>query len=293
MATDHPPAQSDDRGRHVRDLRHEVRCSRQQNSTANFSSIIEFMFVPLELPLSLAAMLVSSVAQAQQPLARDTIQPRAAPSAVYSAISHADTATLRRLLGDDLRWVAASSGAVIDKAQLLTVAGHPFPQVTLEYDIDSLRTWRHGDIATAEYRLTTRRVFREDSLVFKSRGTDVFTLRSGGWELIRHTDTWIVGSPATIAMDSAALVPFVGRYQLGAGYVDDVHFLDGHLVAQSTAEALVGATGARLFPVSTDTFSPDSIAPMIVFERDPRGRVTGYVQQQPDGTIKRAKRLNR
>jgi hypothetical protein len=62
-------------------------------------------------------------------------------------------------------------------------------------------------------------------------------------------------------------------------------------VAQSTYEALIGAAGAHLFPVSRDTFSPERFAPMIVFERDERGRVTGYVQQQPDGTIVRAPRL--
>ena len=84
------------------------------------------------------------------------------------------------------------------------------------------------------------------------------------------------------------LAPFVGRYDRGKGYIDDVHFKDGYLVAQSTYEALMGSTGAHLYPVSRNTFSPERSAPMIVFERDERGRVIGYVQQQPDGTIVRA-----
>jgi len=149
-----------------------------------------------------------------------------------------------------------------------------------------------SDVATAEYRLTNRRTFREYQNVFVSRASDVFVLRRGRWELVRHTQTWVLRAPATIAVDSAALAPFVGLYQRGAGYVDDVHFRDGHLVAQSTYEALVGAPGAHLLPVSGDTFSPEGTAPMIVFERDAQGRVTGYVQQAPDGTIARARRLD-
>jgi hypothetical protein len=246
---------------------------------------------PRQFLLWLALAVVGNTAQAQQPLPHDTLALDAIPSAIFYAISHPDTTALRQLLGDDLRWVAGSSGAVIGKAQLVAVVTHPFPLVSLAYGLDSLRIWRHGDVATAEYRLTTRRIFRKDTIVFHSRASDVYVLRRSHWELVRHADTWVVGPPAAISMDSVSLIPFVGRYELGAGYIDDVHFVDGHLVAQSTAEALAGAPGARLIPVSSNTFSPDGIAPMIVFERNAGGRVTGYVQQQPDGTITRGARL--
>ncbi|HEY2852664.1 MAG TPA: hypothetical protein VGJ18_07445 [Gemmatimonadaceae bacterium] len=53
---------------------------------------------------------------------------------------------------------------------------------------------------------------------------------------------------------------------------------------------LIGAPGATLRRVSEDTFSPDGIAPMIAFERNAKGRVVGYVQQAPDGSIARARR---
>ena len=113
----------------------------------------------------------------------------------------------------------------------------------------------------------------------------------GRWQLLRHVQSWIVHSPDTTTLDSLRLAAFVGRYDRGHGYIDDVHFHEGHLVAQSTYEALMGAPGAHLFPVSANTFSPERSAPMIVFERDEVGRVVGYVQQQPDGTVARAPRL--
>jgi hypothetical protein len=126
---------------------------------------------------------------------------------IFSAISHADTAAPRPLLGDDLRWVVGNSGAVFEKPQRLAAAAHSSPLVSIDYAIDSLRTRQHRDVATAEYRLTDRRTFREYQNVFVYRASD-------------------------------------------------------------------------------------AVAPMIVFERDARGRVIGYVQQMPDGTITRARRLH-
>lgn len=86
---------------------------------------------------------------------------------------------------------------------------------------------------------------------------------------------------------------FVGHYDKGDSFVDDVHFHNGRLIAQSTVEKLIGLPGATLRRVSEDTFSPDGIAPMIVFERDATGRVVGCVQQAPDGSIARAPRVIR
>jgi len=241
-------------------------------------------------PASLKTLLALLAALTAVPLAVRA-QPERAAVAIFQAISHADTASLRPLLGDDLRWVIASTGAAANKAQLLIAAAAAVPMASNEFAVDSIQTWQHGDIAITEYRLTNTRAFHDYRLVLGSRATDVFALRGGRWLLIRHTTTWIVHSPPTIDIDSAQAAAFVGRYDKGGGFIDDVHFQDGHLVAQSTLEKLIGASGATLLPVSHDTFSPDGMAPMIVFERDATGRVLGYVQQSPDGTIARARRI--
>ncbi len=210
---------------------------------------------------------------------------------VYLSISRADTVALRALLSGDLRWVLLSSGAVATKQQLLSAASHPIPGIRLEYQMDSVRTWQRGDVSTVDYALTTRRTFRAYQTVFTSRASDTFIREKGRWQLFRHTQTWLVHPPETMSLDSLQLAQFVGRYDRGNGYIDDVHFKEGYLVAQSTYEALMGSPGAHLYPVSRNTFSPERSAPMIAFERDEGGWVTGYVQQQPDGTIARAPRL--
>lgn len=198
---------------------------------------------------------------------------------------------LRRLLAPELRWVMGSSGAAVTRRQLLSAASRPIPEVRLEYQLDSVATWKRDAVAGADYVLTARRTFREYQTVLVSRASDTYVRNQGEWQLVRHTQTWIVHSPDTTTLDSLQLAAFVGRYDRGHGYIDDVHFHAGYLVAQSTYEALIGAPGAHLYPVSTNTFSPERSAPMIVFERDQQGRVTRYVQQQPDGIIARAPRI--
>lgn len=210
---------------------------------------------------------------------------------VYATISRADTVALRALLSTELRWVFGSSGAVATKQQLLSAASHPNPDVRLEYEMDSVQVSKRGRVAIVDYLLTNRRTYRQYQTVFTSRVTDTFIREHDLWRLFRHAQMWVVHPPDTIGMDSLQLTAFVGRYDRGNGYIDDVHFHEGHLVAQSTYEALMHAPGAHLYPVSQNTFSPERSAPMIVFERDEKGRVIGYVQQQPDGTVARAPRL--
>jgi Domain of unknown function (DUF3471). len=229
---------------------------------------------------------ITSVATAQRGHSASAVT-----DSLYRAISRADTTALRRLLSEDLRWVSGNSGGVVTKRQLLAAASHSIPDVRLDYQLDSVATWERGAVAGVDYILTNSRTFRDYRTVFVARASDTYAREGGRWQLLRHMQTWIVHSPDTTALDSLQLEAFVGRYDRGHGYVDDVHFKNGYLVAQSTYEALMGVPGAHLYPVSRDTFSPERFAPMIVFERDERGRVTGYVQQQPDGTIARAPRL--
>lgn len=215
----------------------------------------------------------------------------AAVIANYAAVADRDTSTLRRELVDDFRWVPATGGQVMTKAQLLSALSRAPSGATVTFDVDSAHVELVGSVALIDYRLTDRRRFGSYVRALVSRGTDTFVDRDGGWRLVRRTQTWIVTPPATIVLDSTALCAFVGRYEHGAGFIDVVHLERGQLVATSSAESASGLPGAHLLPVSDDAFSPDGVAPLIVFERDASGRVAGYVQQSPDGSVVRARRL--
>jgi Domain of unknown function (DUF4440) len=211
--------------------------------------------------------------------------------ATFEAIAHADTMALSGLLSDSLRWISPTSGAVLRKSQLLGAAARMPATISIRYMVDSIRLWRSGSTATAEYRLSDSRTFAAQTNTFTSRGLDLFHLEEGTWRLRQHTQTWVPRPPATISVDTAALRAFVGRYDRGNGFIDDVHLEPSGLMATSSAEKMMGAPGAHLLPVSENAFSPDGFAPLIVFERDGSGHVTGYVQQQPDGAVAHARRL--
>jgi ketosteroid isomerase-like protein len=204
----------------------------------------------------------------------------------YSAIARGDSATVHRQLADDMRWTIVVSGSSIGTPQFLAAISHaqgPRPR----FEIDSVEARTFGEVTTVTYRRMDHRLAGAFEDVHSSRSLEVFVRRSGRWRLVEHSETWIVKAPASVTLDSTALNAFVGRYQIGPGFVDDVHWEGSGLVATSTAET----RGARLVPVSENAFSPDGIAPLIVFERDGSGRVASYVQSSPDGVVRRAHRI--
>lgn len=215
----------------------------------------------------------------------------AAIIANYAAIADRDTSAVRGGLAGDFRWVLATGGQVVTRLELIAALARAPTAAVVTFAVDSAHVEVVGHVAMVEYRLTDHRRFGGYARSLVSRGTDTFVERDGGWRLVRRTQTWIVSPPATITLGPTVLRAFVGRYEHGPGFVDDVHLVGGELVATSSAESASGLPGARLLPVSADAFSPDGIAPLIVFERDVRGRVTGYVQQSPDGSVVRARRL--
>ncbi|HEY7897234.1 MAG TPA: nuclear transport factor 2 family protein [Gemmatimonadaceae bacterium] len=205
----------------------------------------------------------------------------------YAAIARGDTAALRPLLATDLEWIGiANGGTPLSRAQLLNLAAQP--QVpTPTYEIDSLSARRIGDIAIVAYRRSDHRQVGSAKQTLVVRAEEVLVRRGGTWLLELHTQSWVAAPVKPIALDSASLAAFVGHYQIAPGFADDVHWEGHQLVATATGEK----TGAHLIPVSTAAFSPDGIAPLIVFERDSTGRVIGYVQGFPDGEVRRATRL--
>ena len=202
------------------------------------------------------------------------------------AIARGDSATVHLGITDDMEWVVGASGMPVEAPQFLSLVSHiqnPPP----EYSIDSVHVRDLGGVATVTYRRVDRRRGANFETAHWTRALEVFVRRDGRWLLAQHSHTWIVQAADPIPMDSAALAVFVGHYRIGDGVVDNVHFEGSHLVA-----TLNGQTeGGVLLPVSESAFSPDGVAPLIVFERDATGHVIGYVQGAPDGSIVRARKV--
>ena len=207
---------------------------------------------------------------------------------LYTALAGTDTAVLTRQLGKDLVWTDGVSGKEYTRAQILQlVATRPSGSAPRTV-IDSVHADTISNFIFASSTRTDHRTLGHVDFPSTWRALDVFAHRDGRWQLIRHTQTWLVTPVQPIAdLDSTALLPFVGRYEVAPGYVDDVHMDGDHLVATLTGYP----PGARLEPVSTTVFSPDGTGALIAFERDAKGRVIGYVQGYPDGRVMRRRKL--
>jgi hypothetical protein len=204
----------------------------------------------------------------------------------YSALARGDTATLRPQLADVLEWIIGANGATVTKAQLLMAAGRP--QVPApRFEVDSVRALWTGGAAIVEYLRTDHRTVGAQDFATHSRALDVWRARGAQLQLERHTQAWLVSPVTPVPVDSLTLQAYVGHYQIAPGYVDDVHWEGGRLVATASGQS----AGAWLAPVSTNAFSPDGVGALIVFERDAAGRVLDYVQGYPDGRVIRAMRL--
>ena len=156
-------------------------------------------------------------------------------SARYESIARGDSAAIRRQIAVDMHWVVGANGASINATQFLSAVSHrqvPPPR----FEIDSLRARIVGAVATISYRRLDRRVAGAFEVVDYSRALEVFVRHGADWILLEHSQTWVVQSPQPISLDSITLSAFVGRYEVGPGFVDDVHWEDGHLVATSTTE---------------------------------------------------------
>jgi hypothetical protein len=199
-------------------------------------------------------------------------------------VARGDTLALRSRFAPDLVWVVGASGAAVSRQQLLAAVGRPQTPAP-RYEIDSVNVRLIGTVAIVDYLRTDHRQVASWTSTVRSRVLEVFVRSGKSWLLERHSQTWFL--TPTAAADSAALDAFIGHYEIGPGYVDDVHREGRDLVATASGQTV----GARLVPVSASAFNPDGVGPLMVFERDSTGRVTGYVQGLPDGSVIRARRI--
>jgi hypothetical protein len=204
-----------------------------------------------------------------------------------AAAATADTAALRPMLDDSMIWVIGATSDAVGKAQLLEAAGTP-QDPRPRFDVDSIHVREIGEVALVDYRRTDRRRVGtyEDSVAWHV--FEAFRRNGGKWLLLRHDQAWIRRPLRVLDVDSASLSRFVGHYMVDPSYIDNVHFEGRELVATPVGFK----EGGHLIPVSQSAFIPDGVAPLLVFERDAKGRVLDYVQGYPDGRVIRARRID-
>ena len=163
-------------------------------------------------------------------------------------------------------------------------AAHP---VSPKYEIRDLTVVPEGSLVMADYAIIEQIQAGSRSLVLRYRALDVFVPRSGGWLVLRHIHTAATATPPPLAVDAATLEDYVGQYEWWPGYIDTITRKGTELYSQMTGDH----TSELNLAATPESFFVAGEAPLLVFVRDGRGRVTHYVLHWGDGQVWVARRL--
>ncbi len=193
-----------------------------------------------------------------------------------------DFATMAKYLDPDVVFMN-ETGEVATKADL--VGGeHPPPgpkpaDRTIEVTEWQLRPQGHGQTATATFVDVLTLDFHGQSVVYKFRSTETWAKRKDGWKMIASQTMNVQKDPASVALPADALDSYVGVYEVDPGYKVEIRRDGDGLVAS--------ANGGAPVPLKAELrdllFVPGMPNARRLFERDPAGRVTGYISRR-DGT---------
>lgn len=203
-----------------------------------------------------------------------------------TASADADTAALRRLVDPTMVYLDNDGSRRTMEEHLRSIAAAGKEEGII-HQVDSLHVFRAGDVALVDYRSTISMRFGSRDLVWPYRSLDTFARRSGGWLLIRHAEMHILAVPSPVALDSAALDEYVGRYEWWPGNVDTIRRQGNQLSHQLTIEE----RAIPIVPATRESFHEVGDPTLVVFARDSTGRVAGYVMHFPDGQVVRARKL--
>jgi len=176
---------------------------------------------------------MSLVGSARSSAAQGTARSADRLQTLYRLIAKGDTLALGQRLAPDLRWTVGVNGVVLSRANLLAAVA---PGGSARFELDSVNEQRLGSLSLVDYVRVDHRQLGALDFVTRWRALAIFGGGGNDWRLVRHSLTWLVQPVTPIARDSGEMEPFVGRYQIAAGYVDDVYWEHGQLVATASGQ---------------------------------------------------------
>lgn len=205
-------------------------------------------------------------------------------SARLGAYDRGDSGAYRQLLADDFvhvddRGVRRTGAQVISR-----VAGNSGTQN--RHEVGELHFRRFGDIALVDAEVVEYFRLGPREMSARAHETDVFVQRGSRWLLLQHAETPTVALPIPIKPDLASLDQYVGRYEWWPGYAENISRKGDALYVE-----VPGESPTKLSPASRESFFAAGEPSLIVFVRDPKGRVTDFLVHFPDGQIFRAKKI--
>jgi len=206
---------------------------------------------------------------------------------LVDAIAAGDRTPWTRYLDDRVVY-AAEDGTTKTKDDLVAEI-RPFPkEISGRIRITRFRTIRHGDTAVANYISEEEEGYFGQVLHARYLSTDTWIRTPAGWRLAASQVLAVRDDPPAIQLPDERLDEYVGTYAL----TDTVSYTirrEGH--------ALVGVRSGR--PAETlkvelpdCLFVPGDSRIRKIFRRDPRGRITGFVERRESWDISWPRRSN-
>jgi ketosteroid isomerase-like protein len=205
-------------------------------------------------------------------------------SARLGAYDRGDSVAYRQLLADDFvhvddRGVRRTGAEVI--ARVGGNSGTPN-----RHEVGKVHFRRFGNIAVVDAEVVEYFRLGPREMSARAHETDVFVQRGNRWVFLQHAETPTLSLPTPVEPDVASLEQYVGRYEWWPGYAERISRKGAALYVQ-----VPGESPTMLYPASRESFFVAGEPSLMVFVRDPSGRVTDYLVHFPDGQVFRARKV--
>jgi hypothetical protein len=181
----------------------------------------------------------------------------------------------------DDRGVRRTGAQVISR-----VAGNSGTPTPNRHEVGELHFRRFGSIAVVDAEVVEYFRLGPREMSARAHETDVFVQRGNRWLFLQHAETPTVALPIPIKPDLASLDQYVGRYEWWPGYAEKISRKGDALYVEVTGES-----PTLLHPATRESFFVAGEPSLIVFVRDPKGRVTDFLVHFPDGQVFRARKI--
>jgi regulator of sigma D len=189
------------------------------------------------------------------------------------AAGHADV--WRKYLHDRVIHVD-ETGAVRDKEELLKLFEPLPPGLVGSAKIDRFKSVKHGNVAVAAYEIQEHLDYHGQVLRSRFRVSDTWLKTAAGWRLLSEQVSAVLKDPPAIELTQQQLCGYNGSYALTESITATITCAPAGLtVVRAGREPLI-----YLPEVYDVFFVPGQPRTRRIFERDPQGRVSGFVDRR-------------
>ena len=168
------------------------------------------------------------------------------------------------------------NGTVRGKAELLAELKPLPPGLIGRIKVERFRMALHDETAVAAYELQEHLDYHGQILRSRFRTTDTWLKTARGWRLIGTQTAAVLKDPPAVTLSRAQLCEYDGSYALTDEITTTIRCSDDGLAARRADRAPANYR-AEILDVF---FVPGEPRTRRIFERDPQGRIVGFVDRR-------------